>query len=63
MIDEEAYKMENTKPQRLSCVPVEHLAISEEKKKILMLIQVDNDMKLLKGKATKANAIQSFPCT
>ena len=63
MLDEEAFTMETTERRRLSRVPLEHVCIAEEKTKLLLLVSVDADSKVLKGKASKIELLQGHDLT
>ena len=63
MLDEEAFTMETTERRRLSRVPLEHVCIAEEKTKLLLLVSVDADSKVLKGKASNIELLQGHDLT
>ena len=53
LLDEETFTMETTERRRLLRVPLEHVCIAPKKTKLLLLVGVDDDETLLKGKALK----------
>ena len=63
LLDEEAFTMATTERRRLSRVPLEYVCITAEKKKLLLLVGVDDDEMLLKGKASKVDDKQGHDIT
>ncbi len=63
MIHNFAFTMETTNTQNLSHIPMEHLAVSKARMKYLMLVKVEDDISLMKGKATKVDFQHTLPRT